>query len=262
MGIRRLAQGACLSGSRTGQLNVPTADDALFTRLRLVNVQQDLARNIVSLRESQDLFDDLSSDHADQLLAQQVEIDTKPRPYRSPTPIIDRPFEDAAWFNAVAWPFSHWQASRFSDGSYGVWYGSESIETTVHETVWHWYHGFLHDAGFEHETASIERKVYWVACAAALLDFREVTSAWPDLLHPADYRHAQSIGARIHHEGHPGLLIQSVRRPAGENAAIFNPAVLSAPRMACQLTYRLTDGIVTVEKQAGKTWLQLDMATL
>ena len=43
--------------------------DSLFDWLTLADVQQDFARNIVSLRMSQDLFDDLSSDPAHRLLA-------------------------------------------------------------------------------------------------------------------------------------------------------------------------------------------------
>src|SRR5690606_16686719 len=173
-------------------------------------------RNIVSLRQSQDLFDDLTSDPSEWLLAQRVEDEVKPPLYRSLTPIIDRPFEDAQWFNAIGWPFRHWQASRFSDGSYGVWYGAESVETTVYETAYHWWHGLLGDAGFQDEIVIAERKVYAVACSAGLLDFRPLTAEYTDLLHPSDYTVAQTVGARIHREGHPGLVIQSVRRPQGE----------------------------------------------
>jgi len=235
---------------------------SLFTKLVLADVQRDLARNIVSLRQSQDLFDDLASDPADWEIAQEVEEAVKPPTYRSHMPVIHRPFEDAQWFNAIGWPFRNWQASRFSDGSYGVWYGSDSIETTVYETAYHWFRGLLTDAGFDREPVVAERKVYAVACEAALLDFREATSEYPDLLHPSDYAFPQMVGARIHREGHPGILIQSVRRPKGENAAIFNPAVLSDPRMKCQLTYRLEDERIIVEKQPGKTWLKLDVGKL
>jgi len=61
------------------------------------------------------------------------------------------------------------------------------------------------------------------------------------------YALCRSVGARIHQEGHPGLLTQSVRRPAGENVAIFNPDVLSYPRYNCRLTYRLEDAQIVVE---------------
>lgn len=236
--------------------------NSLFAHIKLADIHQDVARNIVSLRESQDLFDDLTDDPAEWLLAQKVEDEVKPPLYASRTPLIDRPFEDAQWFNAIQWPFKHWQTSRFSDGSFGVWYGSESVETTVYESAYHWYRGLLSDAGFEQMAVIAERKVYWVACNAALLDFRQAAEMQLDLLHPSDYTFCQTVGSRIHREGHPGLLTQSVRRPAGENLAIFNPAVLSNPRHNCQLTYRLDGGQIVVEKQPGATWIALSAADL
>lgn len=236
--------------------------NSLFDHARLADIHQDVARNIVSLRESQDLFDDLTDDPAEWLLAQQVEDAVKPPPYSSRLPVLDRPFEDAQWFNAIAWPFKHWQASRFSDGSFGVWYGSKTIETTVYESAYHWYRGLLSDAGFEEMAVTVERKVYLVACKAALLDFRQAADALPDLLHPSDYTFCQAVGARIHREGHPGLLTHSVRWRAGENLAIFNPAVLSNPRHTCQLTYRLEGGRIAVEKQPGTAWMTLSAMDL
>jgi len=234
--------------------------NSLFARITLADVHQDVARNIVSLHESQDLFDDLTNEPAEWLLAQKVEDEVKPPPYHSRTPIIERPFEDAEWFSVIIWPFKHWQSSRFSDGAFGVWYGSESVETTVHESAYHWYRGLLSDAGFERMAVIVERKVYWVACDAALLDLRKAADEHPDLLHPSDYAFCQSMGARIHREGHPGLLIQSVRRSDGENLAVFNSAVLSNPRHNSQLTYRLEDEQIVVEKQPGMTWITLYVA--
>jgi len=233
--------------------------NSLFARLTLADICQDVARNIGSLRQSQDLFDDLTDDPIEWLLAQKVEDEVKPPPYRSRTPIIDRPFEDAEWFNAIIWPFKHWQSSRFSDGTYGVWYGSESVETTVYESAYHWYRGLLCDAGFERTAVVAERKVYSVACGAALLDFRAAVDEHPELLHPSDYAFCQSVGARIHREGHPGILTRSVRRPAGENVVVFNPDVLSNPRHNCQLTYRLEGEHIAVEKQPGVVWITLDV---
>ncbi len=235
--------------------------NSLFAHLALADIHQDVARNIVSLLQSQDLFDDLTDDPAEWLLAQKVEDEIKPPPYRSRTPVIDRPFEDAEWFNAIIWPFKHWQTSRFSDGTYGVWYGSDSVETTVYESAYHWYRGLLSDAGFERTTVVAERKVYSVACNAALLDFRKSAEDYPDLLHPSDYAYCQSVGSRIHREGHPGLLTQSVRRPAGTNMAIFNADILSNPRHNCQLTYRLEGDQIMVEKQSGVEWVRLDVAS-
>ncbi|MBA4742980.1 MAG: RES family NAD+ phosphorylase [Azoarcus sp.] len=236
--------------------------DPLFSRLGLADVRGDVLRNIVSLRASQDLFDDLTDEPAHWLLAQQVEDAVKPPPYRSNTPVIDRPFEDAVWFDAIRWPFTNWRVSRFSDGSFGAWYGCDSVETSVYETAYHWVHGLLTDAGYESEQVVGERKVYSVACNAALLDFRKIVPDFPELAHKTDYSYAQSVGARIHREGHPGLLIPSVRYASGESCVVFNPAVLSNPRMHCQLTYRLDGGRIIVEKVAGKTWLDIEVAEL
>lgn len=230
----------------------------LFSCLTLADVHGDVMRNIVSLRKSQDLFDDLTESAEEWLLAQRVEDEIKPPPYRSHTPVIHRPFEEAEWFNAISWPFKHWQASRFSDGSFGVWYGCDSVQTTVFESAYHWYRGLLSDAGFEREMVLSERKLYSVACNAALLDFRLVAhEQFPDLIHKTDYSFTQSIGARIHREGHPGLLISSARYQDGENYAVFNPTVLSNPRHYCQLTYRLEAQHIVVEKEAGIAWLEI-----
>ena len=234
--------------------------EQLFTRLTLTDVHCNAIRNIVSIRSSQDLFDDLSSNPQEWALAQQVEDEVKPPPYQSRTPVIHRPFEDAQWFNAIGWPFKHWQASRFSGGTFGVWYGCDTVETSVYETAYHWFSGFLTDAGFENEKATGERKLYEVACDAALVDLRPLLAAYPALVHKTDYSAAQSVGARLQREGHPGLVTASVRLAQGQNYAVFNPRVLSNPRQHCQLTYRLEGGRIAVEKQPGVVWMEVDTA--
>lgn len=236
--------------------------DGLFSQLTLVDVHHNVVRNVVSITSSQDLFDDLSGNPTEWALAQQVEDAVKPPPYQSRTPVIHRPFEDAAWANAIGWPFSHWQASRFSDGTFGVWYGSDSAETSVYETAYHWLRGLLSDAGFEKERVVGERKLYDVACDAALLDLRPLADQYPALRHPTDYSYPQSVGARLHREGHPGLVTTSVRLASGHNHVVFNPGVLSRPRLHCQLTYRLDGHHIVVEKQPGVVWLDIATAAL
>lgn len=236
--------------------------DSLFAHLTLVDVHRSVIRNVVSIGTSQDLFDDLTSSPAEWALAQQVEDEVKPPLYVSRTPVIHRPFEDAAWANAIGWPFKHWQRSRFSDGSFGVWYGCDSAETSVYETAYHWFNGLLSDAGFEKEKVVGERKLYDVSCDAALLDLRPLTAQHPGLMHPTDYSATQSVGARLHREGHPGLVTTSVRYAPGTNYAVLNPAVLSNPRLHCQLTYRLDGQHIVVEKQPGVMWMDVATAAL
>lgn len=232
--------------------------DTLFSKITLADTHRVLIRNVVSLRESEDLFDDLSDRPEEWQIAQQVELDAKPHPYRSNLPEINRPFEEAIWFNVIAWPFKNWQASRFSDGSFGVWYGSDRVETTVYESACHWFRGLICDAGFENEAVVIERKLYRVACDALLLDFRQVVQEYPDLLHKSDYSFTHAVGSRIHREGHPGMLTLSARHKRGLNYAILNPGVLSNPRHHSNLTYRLDGKVITVEKNPGVAWMEID----
>lgn len=237
--------------------------DLLFAGLSLADIHQSLARNIKSIRVSQDLFDDLSDDPADWQVAQQYEMSIKLSGYDSQRPIIDRPFEESDWFNAIEFPFRHWAASRFSDGTFGIWYGSDSVETSVHETVHHWRSGILADAGFDalvrdgsRESITGERRVYWVQCDAALVDLRQKAADYPALVAPDSYAFTQDVGARLHREGHPGLVSQSVRC-CGESFGILNRNVLSNPRDCCWLTYRLTANNVEVELDPGLTWMRI-----
>jgi hypothetical protein len=232
----------------------------LIDGLALKDVRRTLLRNIVSIGSSQNLFDDLTDHPAEWTLAQEVEDEVKPLSYRSRLPVIHRPFEDARWFNAIYWPFRHWQASRFSDGSFGVWYGCDSARTSVYETACHWFSALLGDAGFQNEGVIGERKLYRVECDAALLDLRAAASARPELVHKTDYSVTRALGTRLHHEGHPGLLTVSVRHPTGQVYAILNPEVLSRPRSDCQMIYRLESGRVVVEKQPGVTWMEIPTA--
>jgi len=231
--------------------------DNLFSRITLTDVHQGLFRNIVSLRESEDLFDDLSGNPDEWAVAQTAETDARPRPYASFIPEIHRPFEEAVWFNAIAWPFRNWCVSRFSDGSFGVWYGSDRIETTVRETAYHWYHRLLIDAGFDKEGVVVERRVFCVQCDAALLDIRTLAETHPLVIHRTDYSFTQSIGSRVHREGHPGLVSRSVRHETGSVFAVLNPNVLSNPGHHSYLTYILEGDRIAVEKKPGAKWLEI-----
>lgn len=228
--------------------------EAIFAKLRLADIHDDLYRNIVSLRITENLFDDLSDNHADWNTAIELELQTKPATYISATPIIHRPFEEAAWNEAIGFPFRTWSRSRYSDGSFGVWYGSDTIETTIYETVYHWRNNLLADAGFTAPGIKIERRVHLVRCDAALVDLRSLVKHHPMLVDKTDYTLTHQLGGRLHREGHPGLLTKSARC-SGNVYAILNPAILSNPRPNCYLTYTTTEKGVEVERAPGELLL-------
>lgn len=166
----------------------------------------DLARNIKTIRASQNLFDDLSGDPADWAAAISAEAEE-----RIPTAasVITRPFD---YGTVISYSFvpAHWQATRFGDGSrYGVWYGSTDALTTVYETVHHW-HRFLTDsfAGEDREIVG-ERRVYDVRCEALLIDLRGKERRHPGLVDRASYAFTQRLGAFLHAQGSNGLLVRS-----------------------------------------------------
>ena len=228
--------------------------DAIFSGLKLADTHADLYRNIVSLRITEHLFDDLSDDEADWQTAIELELQTKPATYISATPVIHRPFEETAWNEAIGFPFKTWSRSRYSDGSFGVWYGSDTLETTIYETVYHWRNNLLADAGFTDAGIKIERRVHLVRCDAALVDLRSLLKQHPLLVDRLDYTLTHQVGGRLHREGHPGLVTESARC-SGNVFAILNPAVLSNPRPTCYLTYTTTKNGVEVERVPGELLL-------
>jgi hypothetical protein len=226
--------------------------DDLFKGLTVADIHDDTYRNIVSLRVSEDLFDDLTDKPEGWRAAADLEAASKPPTYLSAQPVVDRPFEEADFNNAIGYPFRHWSRTRYSDGSYGVWYGADTLETSIHETVHHWRHGFLQDSDWQDvDGIVVERKVYLVRCDAVLLDFRTKVDTRPALVDPSSYHLTHRVGARIHHDGHPGLISRSARCD-GDVHGVFNPRILSSPRHACYLSYRIEDGSVIVERRPGR----------
>ncbi|MEI8362154.1 MAG: RES family NAD+ phosphorylase [Betaproteobacteria bacterium] len=231
--------------------------DSLFSSLALADIHQDLTRNIVSLRVSENLFDDLTDDPEAWHSAQLLELETKPKLFNSHQPVIDRPFEEAEWNDAIGYPFQNSAQSRFSDGSFGVWYGADSIETTVHETVYHWQKGLLEDAGFNMPGVEIQRRIYSVRCDSLLIDLRPAIKTHPEILHLSDYTATHAIGSKIHREGHPGLITKSARAGHGDVYAIFTPKVLSNPSHSCYLTYITTENGVEIQRTPSVTWMTI-----
>lgn len=225
--------------------------------------QRDWNRNIVSLRKSIDLFAELIDDPCDAQVLIQHELAVK-RATREPA-ILRRPFEDAETYDAIAaainWPFEHPCRSRYSSGTFGVWYGAESVETSVRETVYHFRRNTLGAAIAAQSEIPIvqERRVHLVRCSAMLVDLRTLTKQEPRLVHPEDYTACQSLGAELKGAGMPGVLTLSARHDAAQIVGVFTPEVLTDPRTVCYLTYTLyTDsGKVLVERTPGKIEYEL-----
>jgi hypothetical protein len=215
-------------------------------------------RNITSLRESADLFDDLTGgDENASAIAVEAERRVKDDQISRDPKIIHRSFHYTR--SIIEYPFKNepYLFTRFGDGTYGVWYGSLEMKTTVFETGFHMIQAERAVEGLD-EVVVRERAVYRVQCRAILIDLRGKQKSFPELV-ADNYRFTQQIGQRMSREGHPGLLAPSSRYQ-GTNIVILNPDVLSTPRRHCYLTY-FFDPLtlkIKVERTVGRTWLKVD----
>ena len=139
--------------------------DKLFTKV--TEFRKNVFRNIVSLREQQDLFDDLTEGNSE-LSAIAIEAEARVKE-NIPLGFIERGFH---YSQAIGYPFETqpFMASRYGDGTFGVWYGSvDSLETSIFETAYHMIHDELNIFGLR-EIVVRERAVYLVFCEGILID--------------------------------------------------------------------------------------------
>lgn len=128
--------------------------------------------------------------------------------------------------------------SRFSDGSYGVYYCSRLVETAIHETVYH-RERFMREASLP--ATRLEMRVYYADLDQELHDIRGMRDQHPEWYNPKDYGASQDLGRSLRNAGSWGIYYQSVRHRGGECAAVFRPRALSPCRQGEHYAY-LWDG--------------------
>jgi len=153
--------------------------------------------------------------------------------------------------SAIMAAFTHLNpdGSRFSDGSFGLFYAARTIETAVAETS----HHRTRFMTYTHEPAQeLDMRVYAVDLDAALHDIRDLRDERPAVYAMDSYAAGQVLGRELREQGSDGIVYQSVRHADGECAAVFRPRLLTNCRQERHLCY-VWDGqaIVTVyEKKA------------
>jgi len=112
--------------------------------------------------------------------------------------------------------------SRFSDGTWGVYYGAQALETAVAE-ISHHRARFL--AATNQPAIDIDFRCYVAAVKAPLHDAR----ALGDIHAPDSYSASRAFARDLRAKGSPGLLYRSVRDPARECVAVFRPQAIKLP---------------------------------
>lgn len=151
--------------------------------------------------------------------------------------------------------FTHIHApSRFSDGTYGIYYAGLSLETSIRETI-HRRERFMQATN---EPASeLTMRVYEGEVLKPLHDLRKMKDE--AYYHPTHYSPAQTLGRTLRSEKSWGLVYRSVRHTGGECIAVFRPPAISLPRQAQHLKY-LWNGESITEVVSVKSVLSLKRA--
>jgi RES domain len=142
--------------------------------------------------------------------------------------------------------------SRFSDGTYGVFYCAQSRATAIAETR---YHSRLFLAATEEPPMRQQMRLYTVLAAGEAVDLRSggvaagrsaaaaarapapATPFDPAVLSPSDYSAGQALGRAVRASGAPGIVYPSVRDAGGECLAAFRTMLLRDCHHAAYLEY-------------------------
>ena len=122
--------------------------------------------------------------------------------------------------------------SRFSDGSYGVYYAAATLETAIEETKHHRarFLGYTNE-----EPGEVSMRVY---VGQVLQPMRDVRGGDFDHLHqPNDWAPGQAFGREMKAVNAWGIVYRSVRDPGGECIAALRPLAVSSPKEGAHLSY-------------------------
>jgi len=133
-------------------------------------------------------------------------------------------------------PFCHPnpEGSRFSNGSYGVYYAARSLDTAVAETRFH-REEFLRRT--KERPMRFDMRVLTAMLDGDLHDVRGMKKKLPKVYARKDYDASQALGAKLRKDKSYGIAYDSVRHKGGECVAIFRPPVLSVCRSERNLLY-------------------------
>jgi hypothetical protein len=199
----------------------------------LLRFSGDLKRNVVDIPKPKDIYEDIATDPFI------FELLKSARKRANLLMTSQKQDNDFLYTAAIGYPFKTepYMTTRFSDGTYPVWYGSKNLETSIFETVFHTKRQLLSIKGIEDEIKVIRhRTVYDVFCNSILLDLTNDKKVSSQLM-TDDYEFCHTLGKDFKNAEIPGFFSPSVRHRGGVNANIFKQSILSQPRLSDKLSY-------------------------
>jgi hypothetical protein len=116
--------------------------------------------------------------------------------------------------------FTHPGPSRFSDGSYGVYYAGLDLQTAIRESAAA--RARFYGASSEPAT-DFDMRVHFGTARGELHD---VCGNYEQVHHPTSYRAAQALGLSLRAKQSYGIVYDSVRCAGGQCIAVFRPSIL------------------------------------
>ena len=126
------------------------------------------------------------------------------------------------------------QGSRFSDGTYGVFYCARKRETAIAETRHHSTRFMLatHEAPMR-----LQMRLYSVDVRGQAIDLRKPALTDPRIVSSDDYSHTQALGRRFRAQGAQGIVYPSVRHAGGQCLAALRTGMVRNCLHAAYLEY-------------------------
>ena len=148
----------------------------------------------------------------------------------------------ASWVMAS---FTHLnpKGSRFSDGSYGVYYAARELKTAIAETVFHLGRFYAETTDPPHAedmrvlSGRIDARFHDLRGDPRGHDLRGGDPRWQACLDPQDYAAGRALGRRLRAAGGNGLVYPSVRRQRGQCLGAFRPKAVGIPVQGRHLRY-------------------------
>ena len=142
------------------------------------------------------------------------------------------------------------EGSRFSDGSYGVYYCAQKLETALSEVRYH-QERFLRRT--REGPLRLELRLYLADLDARLVDVRRLV----EYHRPDDYGPSRKLGGALRAEGREGVLYRSVRYEGGLCAAVFRPRLLRNCRQSKHYAFHFDGRNVTAIDELETVWTAL-----
>lgn len=124
------------------------------------------------------------------------------------------------------------EGSRFSDGSFGVYYAAQDLDTAIAEVA---HHRAVFLARTAEPPIDVDLRLISATLQAPLHDLRPLKRSRPAVYDPDDYGASRALGIALRVAGSWGVVYQSVRHAGGLCAGVFRPKALQRAREAAHI---------------------------